>query len=282
MFYRNLKLLFLSIISLNYFLVTASGECGLKCPLKCNLQNPAISFEKMSQGKVESQNFSCGPRIGDLAPSFVAESTQGIVHFPEDFAGKWIILFSHPADFTPVCTTEFRKLAELNNELKSLNCQLAGISVDSSYTHKIWLQSLGLWGGPQAAKSTSPQVATGTDAANTSATSSTAIETTQKSRKVDFPVIGDEGGKIARLYGMIHPNESKTQTVRSIYFIDPSRKIRALFYYPLSNGRNFQEMKRLLIAMQTSDRDHVATPAGWQPGDKTIPKENADKDIMPD
>lgn len=248
MFYKKLKLLFISIISLSYVLVTVSGQfqvkCPLKCPLKCGLQNQSTEMSLMKTNAFH--DFGCGLRIGDLAPSFVADSTKGLIHFPDDFAGKWIILFSHPADFTPVCTTEFKKLADLNEEIKALNAQLVGLSVDSSYTHKLWLQSEGL-------------------------------------RKVDFPVIGDEGGNIARLYGFIHPNESKTQTVRAIIFIDPNHKIRALSYYPLANGRNFEEMKRLLMAMQITDKYHVATPAGWKkPGDETISKENADVDIMPE
>jgi len=218
MFCKKIKFLLLSII-ISYTFITNSAGCGL-----------------------------C---IGDQAPFFKAESTTGKINFPEDFPNKWVILFSHPADFTPVCTTEFKKLAEINEKLKKLNCQLIGISVDSTYTHKLWLQSLGL--------------------GNTNPT-----------RKVDFPVIGDTDMKVSKKYGMIHPNESKNQTVRSIYFIDPNHKIRAVFHYPLKNGRNFYEVVRLLAAMQLTDRDNVATPAGWKPGDKPISKENAQQDIMPD
>lgn len=242
MFHIMMRIFFFASI-----LSSFSGLQAGSCPATLSVQENQESTAK----KCGSHN--CGPLIGDIVPSFTAKSTQGDIHFPDQYQGKWIILFSHPADFTPVCTTEFKRLAEINNDLKQVNCQLVGLSVDDTYTHKIWLQSLGLDG-----KDVDPR------------------------RKVDFPIIADTEGKVARLYGMIHPNESLTQTTRSIYFIDPAHKVRAIFHYPHLNGRNFDEMKRLLFALQATDREGGATPSNWQPGDKVIPKEEVTKDVMPD
>jgi len=240
MFYKNLKLMIFGIVFSTNFFIVNSKESEL------NLITPSCSVEKIQNNLTIFQG--CGPRIGDSAPNFRADTTEGLINFPEDFAGKWIILLSHPSDFTPVCTTEFKKLAEINSELKKSICQLVGLSVDSTFTHKIWQNKLNA----------------------------------ESSRKVDFPIISDPKGKIARLYGMIHPNESKIQTVRSTFFIDPKLKIRAIFHYPSSNGRNFDEIKRLLYALQISEKDNVATPANWNPGDKTISMEGVTKDVMPD
>lgn len=197
------------------------------------------------QALVQAQS---GLGIGDSAPSFEADSTRGLIHFPQDFRGQWIILFSHPADFTPVCATEFKRLASLVHQFKKLNAQLVGLSVDSAYTHKIWMKNL----------------------------------EKESNRKVNFPVIADTSLKIAKRYGMIHPRESTSQTVRSVYFIDPKGTIRALFYYPIANGRSFDEILRLLEALQITDRENVATPADWVPGRPTIKKERAYRDILAD
>ncbi len=182
------------------------------------------------------------PLIGETAPSFKAETTQGMINFPEDFKGKWVILFSHPADFTPVCTTEFMTFATMMPEFEALNCKLVGLSIDSIYSHIAWLRTI--------------------------------KEKLQyrgmKNVEVTFPLIADLKMDVAKKYGMVQPSASDTQAVRAVFFIDPESKIRALIYYPLSNGRNFKEIKRLLIAMQTSDAHHVATPADWQPGDDVI------------
>lgn len=182
------------------------------------------------------------PLIGDDAPAFTAVTTQGNISFPQDYKGKWVILFSHPADFTPVCTTEFMTFAKMMPEFKALNCELIGLSIDSKYSHIAWLRTI--------------------------------REKVQykdmKNMEVTFPLIEDIKMDVAKKYGMVQPNASGTQAVRAVFFIDPSAKIRALVYYPLSNGRNFQEIKRLLIAMQTAEKYKVATPADWQPGDDVI------------
>ncbi|MGC4122437.1 MAG: peroxiredoxin [Myxococcales bacterium] len=182
------------------------------------------------------------PLIGETAPSFVAETTQGTIHFPEDYKGKWVVLFSHPADFTPVCTTEFMTFATMMNEFKALNTELVGLSIDSIYSHIAWLRSI-----------------------------KEKVEYKgMKNVEVTFPLIADLKMDVAKKYGMLQPSAADTKAVRAVFFIDPTAKIRALIYYPLSNGRNFQEIKRLLVAMQTSDKHGVATPADWKPGDEVI------------
>lgn len=182
------------------------------------------------------------PLIGETAPFFQAESTQGPISFPEDYKGKWVILFSHPSDFTPVCTTEFVTFATLQDELKELNCELIGLSIDSNFSHIAWLRNI-----------------------------QEKVEYRGMNHvQVNFPVIADLKMEVAKKYGMLQPSASDTKTVRAVFYIDPESKIRALIYYPLSNGRNFDEIKRLLIAMQTSDRYGVATPADWRPGDEVI------------
>lgn len=182
------------------------------------------------------------PLIGEKAPSFRARTTQGEISFPEDFAGKWVILFSHPADFTPVCTTEFMTFASMEEEFEALNCKLIGLSIDSHYAHIAWLRTIKEkieWKG-------------------------------MKNVEVKFPVIADLKMDVAKAFGMVMPGVSDTQAVRAVFFIDPESTIRALMYYPLTTGRNFDEIKRLLMAMQTADQYHVATPADWRPGEKVI------------
>ncbi|HEU4575936.1 MAG TPA: peroxiredoxin [Chitinophagaceae bacterium] len=182
------------------------------------------------------------PRIGDKAPSFTAVTTQGPVHFPEDYKGKWIILFSHPADFTPVCTSEFMTFANMENEFKKLNTQLIGLSVDGLYSHIAWLRTI-----------------------------KEKIEFRgMKNIEVNFPLIEDITMEVAKKYGMIQPGESNTKAVRAVFFIDPKGVIRAMIYYPLSLGRNFRELKRVLIGLQTADKHAVALPADWQPGEDVI------------
>jgi len=182
------------------------------------------------------------PIIGQKAPSFTAETTQGTIKFPQDYQGSWVILFSHPADFTPVCTTEFMTFASMQKEFNDLNCKLIGLSIDSIYSHIAWLRTI-----------------------------KEKIEYKgMKNVEVTFPVIADLKMEIAKKYGMIQPTTSDTQAVRAVFYIDPDAKVRALIYYPLSNGRNFKEIKRLLIAMQTSDTYKIATPADWQPGEDVI------------
>lgn len=182
------------------------------------------------------------PRIGDSAPTFEAETTQGKIHFPDDFNGKWVILFSHPSDFTPVCTSEFVLFGALNDEFDALNCQLVGLSVGGLYSHIAWLRAI-----------------------------QEKIEYKgMKNIQVRFPLIADLNMEAARLYGMIQPGESNTQAVRAVFYIDPQATIRAIIYYPMALGRNFNELKRVLIGLQTIDKQGVALPADWQPGDEVI------------
>ena len=182
------------------------------------------------------------PRIGDSAPEFRAITTQGDINFPSDYNGKWVILFSHPADFTPVCTSEFMTFARMEPEFNALNCQLVGLSVDGLYSHIAWLRTI-----------------------------KEKIEFKgMKNVEVTFPLIEDISMEVAKKYGMIQPGESSTKAVRAVFFIDPKGIIRAIIYYPLSMGRNFDELKRALIAMQTADKYSIATPADWRPGDDVI------------
>ena len=181
------------------------------------------------------------PLIGEDAPAFKAITTQGEINFPEDYKGKWVILFSHPADFTPVCTTEFMTFASMIDEFKAINTELVGLSVDSLYAHIAWLRRI--------------QELEWKD---------------MKHVNVTFPLIEDIRMEVANKYGMIQPNASNTQAVRAVFVVDPNGKIRTILYYPLSTGRNFDEIKRIILALQKADSDHCATPADWRPGDDVI------------
>jgi peroxiredoxin 2/4 len=182
------------------------------------------------------------PRIGDKAPSFKAVTTQGEITFPEQYAGNWVVLFSHPADFTPVCTSEFMTFATLEPKFHEVNCKLVGLSVDGLYSHIAWLRTI--------------------------------KEKIQykgmKEVEVTFPLIEDITMVVAKQYGMIQPGESNTKAVRAVFVIDPKGIIRAIIYYPLSLGRNFDELYRVVVALQTADAFAVATPADWRPGDDVI------------
>lgn len=182
------------------------------------------------------------PRIGDQAPAFTANTTQGEVNFPGDFAGDWVILFSHPADFTPVCTTEFMTFASLQDKFAKANTKLVGLSIDGLYSHIAWLRTI---------------------REKISFNGMSDIEVT-------FPLIEDISMNVAKKYGMIQPGESTTQAVRAVFVIDPTGKIRTIIYYPLSLGRNFDELYRVVVALQTADEFGVATPADWRPGDRVI------------
>lgn len=182
------------------------------------------------------------PRIGDIAPEFKAVTTQGDINFPSDYKGKWTILFSHPADFTPVCTSEFMTFASMQDEFEKLNTQLVGLSVDGLYSHIAWLRTI-----------------------------KEKIEYKgMKDVEVKFPLIEDITMEVAKKYGMLQPGESSTKAVRAVFFIDPQSVIRAIIYYPLALGRNFDEIKRVIIALQTADNFKVAMPADWRPGDDVI------------
>jgi len=182
------------------------------------------------------------PRIGDPAPAFTAVTTQGPITFPADYAGQWVILFSHPADFTPVCTSEFMTFATLQGEFAAMNTQLVGLSVDGLFSHIAWLRTI-------------KEKITFRD---------------MKDVEVTFPLIEDITMSVARAYGMIMPGEDSTKAVRAVFFIDPTGTIRAIIYYPLSLGRNFDELRRVVIALQTADAFSVATPADWRPGEPVI------------
>jgi peroxiredoxin (alkyl hydroperoxide reductase subunit C) len=175
------------------------------------------------------------PLLGDLAPDFEAETTQGKKSLA-DFKGKWLVLFSHPADFTPVCTTEFIAFAKIYDELKKRNTELMGLSVDSISSHIAWVRNIEEKVGVT----------------------------------VPFPIIADLSKDVATKYGMLHPSQSSTATVRCVFIIDPEGILRAMLYYPLSNGRNMDEIVRMIDAFQTSDKYKVATPANWRPGDEVV------------
>jgi peroxiredoxin 2/4 len=189
-----------------------------------------------------NQEFYAMPRIGEKAPSFKAVTTQGPINFPEDYNGSWAILFSHPADFTPVCTSEFMTFASMEDQFNKANCKLVGLSVDGLYSHIAWLRTI-----------------------------KEKIEFNgMKNVEVTFPLIEDITMEVAKKYGMMMPGESNTKAVRAVFFVDPNGIIRAIIYYPLSLGRNFDELYRALIAMQTADAFSIATPADWRPGDDVI------------
>jgi peroxiredoxin 2/4 len=182
------------------------------------------------------------PLIGDPAPAFRAKTTMGELNFPQDYKGKWVILFSHPADFTPVCTTEFMTFAYMQEEFRALNTELIGLSIDSIYAHIAWLRTI-----------------------------KEKIEYKgMKNIEVMFPVIEDLKMDVSRKFGMLQPNASTTQAVRAVFIMDPEAKVRAILYYPLSTGRNMDEIKRMVIAMQKADKEQIATPANWQPGEDVI------------
>ncbi len=190
----------------------------------------------------QNQEIFAMPRIGEKAPEFKAVTTQGEINFPADYKDAWVILFSHPADFTPVCTSEFMTFASQEQKFLNANCKLVGLSVDGLYSHIAWLRTI-----------------------------KEKIEYNgMKDVEVKFPLIEDITMEVAKKYGMMMPGESNTKAVRAVFFIDPKGIIRAIIYYPLSLGRNFDEIYRALIAMQTADAFSVATPADWRPGDDVI------------
>lgn len=182
------------------------------------------------------------PLIGDKAPAFEAESTQGKIRFPKDFKGKWVIFFSHPSDFTPICTTEFVLFGAMQEEFEALNCKLLGLSVGTNASHIAWMRSIH-------------------DRIEYKGHRHVALR---------FPLIADMSMEVARMYGMIQPSASTTAAVRTVFFIDPAATIRAVISYPMQLGRNFDELKRILVGLQTIDRHHVALPADWRPGDDIV------------
>lgn len=175
------------------------------------------------------------PRINEPAPAFKAKTTHGERSL-DDYKGKWLVLFSHPADFTPVCTTEFMGFAKAADRFKALNCELLGLSIDSVHSHIAWMRSIEEKFGVE----------------------------------IPFPIIDDLSMNVAKAFGMIHPGASDTSAVRATFIIDPEGIIRAMVYYPMSNGRSVDEFVRLLTALQTSDANKIATPENWQPGEPVI------------
>lgn len=184
----------------------------------------------------EKQSVIQMPRIGDTAPDFTAKTTKGDIKFSEFAKDKWIVMFSHPADFTPVCTTEMSGFAKRKAEFDALNTELLGLSIDSIHAHLGW------------------------------------VDNVRKNTGVyfNFPIIADLDMKVSKLYGMLQPNESETAAVRAVFFIDPNKKVRLIMYYPLNVGRNMDEILRALQALQTSDKYKVAMPLDWKKGDKVI------------
>ena len=196
---------------------------------------------------MEQQELYSIPRIGDKAPDFEALTTTGKMKFSDYEPGKWKVLFSHPVDFTPVCTTEMSGFAENQSVFDGLNTALVGLSIDSIHSHLAWVNNV--------------REKTGV--------------------YFQFPIIADLDMKVSKLYGMLQPNESETAAVRAVFFIDPDHKIRLIMYYPLNVGRNMDEIIRALKALQFSDKNKVAIPLNWQPGDKVIvppPKTLAEMD----
>lgn len=175
------------------------------------------------------------PRIGSMAPQFEAETSQGTIRL-SDYEGSWLILFSHPADFTPVCTSEFIGFQEIYPQLRELNTELLGLSVDSVSSHVAWIRNVKEKFGV----------------------------------KLEFPIIADLNKEVAQKYGMIMPEESSTETSRAVFVIDDKQVVRAIIYYPLSTGRNMQEILRLVKALQATDEHGIATPANWKEGDDVI------------
>jgi alkyl hydroperoxide reductase subunit AhpC len=175
-------------------------------------------------------------QLGDVAPDFEADTTEGKIRFHDWIAGRWCVLMSHPKDYTPVCTTELGTVARIKAEFDKRDCKAIAVSVDDVKSHQGWIGD---------------------------------IEETQKTR-MNFPIIGDPDRKVANLYGMIHPNANDTLTVRSVFFIDPNKKVRAMITYPASTGRDFNEILRVLDSLQLTDKYQVATPANWKWGEECV------------
>jgi len=204
----------------------------------------------------EDRNFKI-PLIGDPAPAFKAQSTNGEVNFPADFGKSWKVLFSHPQDFTPVCTTELLELANLQPEFDKMNVKIIAISTDRLDTHEQWKKAM-----ESLAYKDRPDV------------------------KIDFPLVGDEDLSVSKKYGMIHAASNTTRDVRGVFIIDPDNIIKAIYFYPKEVGRNIDELVRTITALQTTEKSNVLTPANWKAGDDvmvpTIPKSGASRDELAD
>ncbi len=188
----------------------------------------------------EEMNYNPMPMIGDKAPEFRAMTTKGKVEFPNDYKGSWVVLFSHPADFTPVCTTEFIGFTKMAPEFEKINTKLIGLSIDSLHSHLAWAKSIediDLYGEGKV--------------------------------KVSFPIIADISMSVAKKYGMLQ-TVAKTQTVRAVFIIDPEGVVRTILYYPMSTGRNLPEILRIVKSLQLHDKENVSTPANWEEGNQVI------------
>lgn len=194
----------------------------------------------MEQNNMEAKATERMPMIGDPAPVFRSMTTMGKVNFPDDYKGKWVVFFSHPADFTPVCTTEFIAFAKRQEEFRELGVELLGLSIDSVHSHLAWARSIEdiRWNG-------------------------------QEPVKVGFPIVADISMNVSRKYGMLQ-TVAKTQTVRAVFIIDPESVVRTILYYPMSTGRNIDEIKRVILSLQKHDAEHVSTPVDWNPGDDLV------------
>lgn len=183
-------------------------------------------------------------KLGDQAPNFVVDSTEGQIDLKNWAKGAWVFFFSHPADFTPVCTTEMGRTAQLADQFANRNVKPLGLSTDTVPEHVKWIKD---------------------------------VNETQKT-ELKFPIVADADRKVAELYGMIHPGQSSTEAVRSVFIIDPDLKIRLTMTYPMNVGRNFDEILRVIDALQLADANSIATPADWQPGDRVIIPPSINKD----
>lgn len=220
------KVILLSLLLFSMAQVWAQGETEL--------------VEIRQKQSDENRNFRI-PLIGEKVPSFIAESTNGIIHFPSDFGRNWKILFSHPADFTPVCSSEILELANLQNEFDKLGVKLVVISADPVETHKQWKKAL--------------------------------EQIEYKGRapvKIKFPLVDDEFLIVSKMYGMIHAATNTTRDVRGVYVIDPDNVLRIIYFYPMEIGRSTEELIRTVTALQVTAKDKVATPADWHAGNDVI------------
>lgn len=214
-------------------------------------QDPFL-FEE--QKPVEDRNFRI-PLIGETAPSFIAQSTNGEIKFPDDYGRNWKILFSHPQDFTPVCTTELLELANLQSQFDKLGVKVVAISTDRLTTHEQWKKAM-----------------------------ESLMYKDRQAVKIEFPLVADEDLAVSKEYGMIHPETNTTRSVRGVFIIDPDNVIQAIYFYPMSVGRNTDELVRMVTALERTHSDKVMTPANWKAGDDvlvpTIPKATATKEEL--
>lgn len=195
----------------------------------------------MTTGYAQDTRLLRIPLIGEQAPKFTAESTMGKITFPDDNNSKWTILFSHPSDFTPVCSSEILELAEAQDDFNKLNARIIVISTDAVSSHIEWVKSM-----------------------------ENIKYKGRETVKITFPLVSDKTLEISKLYGMIHSFSSETKDVRGVFIIDPTDKIRAIFFYPMNVGRNIEEIRRTLLALETSEKQSVLTPANWEPGQDVL------------